>query len=117
MAANPVSLSFVQGDTFFMDVDWQDENGVAMNLTGSTITAVVRKEYHTEVLASFVVEETDLTQGQFKLTLPDDVTTTLPARSKSAVTSFVFDINVEFQDGTTVTPIYGYLKMQRQVTI
>lgn len=117
MSANPISLNFVQGDTFFINFDWKDESDVPMNITGSTITASVRKEYHTAVLASFIVEEIDYSIGQFKLTLTDTVTATLPARSKSAVTSFVFDVNVEFSNGDTVTPIYGYLKMQRQVTI
>ena len=117
MASNPVSFNFVQGDTFFMNVDWQDEEGNPLNLTGATISSSVRKEYHTEVLASFTVTPIDLENGQFRITLADDITATLPARPKSAVTSFVFDINAKFSNGETITPIHGYLKMQRQVTI
>jgi len=117
MAANPISLSFVQGDTFFLNVDWKDDLDVPMDITNATIRADIRKEYATGVVASFTVEEVDLSIGQFKLILSDTVSAALPARRGSAVTSFVFDVNVEFSNAESLTPIYGYLKMQRQVTI
>lgn len=118
MATNPVSLEFVQGDTVYIDVLWESTGSPStVNLQNSTITASIRKEYNTEVLASFSVEETDLSNGQFKLILSATDSAALPVRANSRITSFVFDVNVVLQDGSVQTPIYGYLKMQRQVTL
>lgn len=117
---NPVSLEFVQGDTVTIGLQWNDPNGSPVNapidLTGCVITSQIRKEYNTEVLASFTVVETDLVNGKFDLILSEVASAALPARANSRITSFVFDVNVQFPGGTTQTPVYGYLKMQREVT-
>lgn len=117
---NPVSLDFVQGDTVTIGFEWLDPDGSPANapldLTGCTITSQIRKEYHTPVLASFTVVPTDLVNGKFDLILSEVASAALPARANSRITSFVFDVNVQFTTGTTQTPVYGYLKMQREVT-
>lgn len=115
---NPISLEFVQGDTLDLYVQWNEEDtGDPVDITDATITADVRKEYTTDVECSFSVSKTDAVNGQFSLSLSPAQTAALPPRRKSSVTSFVFDINVAFDSGVNLTPVYGYLKMTREVTI
>ena len=117
MSSNPISLSFVQGDTVNINITWTDVDSVPTDLTGATITSVMKKEYTSGVAATFTLVPTDLANGLFTLSLTNAQTAALPVRSKSAITSFVWDCNVVYNNGETATPIFGYLKMQRQVTI
>jgi hypothetical protein len=113
---NPISLEFVQGEDVNIIVDIADAGGNTVNLLDTVIESEIRKEYNQEVIASFVVDNTDLSIGKFTLTLPSSVTETLPVRSRSRVTSFVFDIKITYQNGSVERPIHGYLKMVRGVT-
>ena len=117
MSSNPISLNFVQGDTLTLDVTWQDEEtGNPMDLSDATVTSDVRKEFNTDVLASMAVEMTDAVNGEFRLTLAAADSKVFPIQRKSKITSLVFDINVLFSSGENLTPVYGYLKMHREVT-
>lgn len=111
MATNPICLDFVQGDTIYYTFVWQDDDGNAMNLSNATISSDIRKEYNTDVLASFSVVNTDLASGEFALQMDASTTATLPKRRNSRITSFVWDVNVVHGNGHTQTPITGYLKM------
>lgn len=64
--------------------DWEksfqlfDSDGVAINLTGSTVEAEIWTERKTAKLADFTVTITDVLLGKFKLGLTDAITSTLP---------------------------------------
>ena len=79
--------------------DWEksfqlfDGNGVAINLTGSTVEAEIWTERKTAKLADFTVTITDVLLGKFKLGLTDAITSTLPE-------SGYYDIKV--------TDVYGF---------
>jgi hypothetical protein len=113
---NPVSLEFVQGENVNIIVEFEDTNGNTVNLLDTTVACEIRKEYNQEVIAEFTVNLTQLSVGKFTLTLPSAITSTLPVRSRSRVTSFVFDIKITYQNGSVERPIHGYLKMVRGVT-
>lgn len=117
MSINSISLSFVQGDDVTFPVTMTDNNGTAINLTGSTFTADIRKEYTSSVVGSFTFNNLDLINGKFDLVLPTSVTTAMPANRKGRITSFVFDVQETNAAGDKETIILGYLKMQREVTL
>ena len=115
---NPTSLEFVQGDTVNLTINWTDTAGSPVDLTGSTIVSSIKKEYNTAVLLSFTFDASasDLPAGLIVLTLTSTETAGLPPRTDARITSYVFDVNVTYANGDVATPVYGYLKMQRQVT-
>lgn len=79
--------------------DWEksfqlfDSDGVAVNLTGSTVEAEIWTDRKTSKLADFTVTITNAALGQFKLNLTDAITSTLPE-------SGYYDIKV--------TDVYGF---------
>lgn len=79
--------------------DWEksfqlfDGDGVAINLTGSTVEAEIWTERKTAKLADFTVTITDVLLGKFKLGLTDAITSTLPENG-------YYDIKV--------TDVYGF---------
>lgn len=79
--------------------DWEksfqlfDGDGVAINLTGSTVEAEIWTERKTAKLADFTVTITDVLLGKFKLGLTDTITSTLPENG-------YYDIKV--------TDVYGF---------
>lgn len=79
--------------------DWEksfqlfDGDGVAINLTGSTVEAEIWTERKTAKLADFTVTITDVLLGKFTLGLTDAITSTLPE-------SGYYDIKV--------TDVYGF---------
>lgn len=115
--SNPISLNFSQGETVSFPVVMTDPDGITpTDLTGSIITGDIRKEYVTDVVASFTVVATDLVNGSFSINLPSSVTEALPMNTKGRITSFVFDVDIKYTDNSIDTPISGYLKVTRQVT-
>lgn len=115
---NPISLEFVQGDDLILNIELdQTTGGAPVDLTGAVIKSSIRKEYGQPVLASFTTTNTDLINGKFKLALDNVTTAGLPTRSGSRITSFVWDVDITYSGGIKDTPLYGYLKMIRQVTV
>lgn len=110
------SLQFVQGETVSFPVTVTDSLGVPIDLSGATIKSDIRKEYNTDVVASFTIEETDLLNGQFALTMTSVTSEALPMNTTGRITSFVFDVDVYYPGGNIETIISGYLKVVRGVT-
>jgi len=118
MSLNQISLSFVQGDDVTFPVTMTAAGSPSVvDLTGSTITADIRKEYTSSVVGSFTISATDLANGKFSLVLPSSVSSLLPTNTGTKVTSFVFDVQVAWPSTSIQTIISGYLKMQHQVTV
>lgn len=118
MSINQISLSFVQGDDVTFPVTITAPGSPStVNLTGSTITGSIRKEYTSPVVGSFTIVGTNLAAGQFSLVLPKTVTSVLPINATSKITSYVFDVQITYPSGSVETVITGYLKMQHQVTV
>ena len=97
-------LRVVQGTTFI----GQYTLGVEINcgpfeptdISNATITGAVKKNYDDPaVLATFTTEITDGPSGQFRLTLTDEVSETLPSGSLK------YDVRANWSDGS-VQPLF-----------
>ena len=116
--ADTISLGFVHGDDVTFPVEMtQPGSPTAVDLSGATVKADIRKEYGTAVLASFTPVYTDLPNGKFELTLDAATSATLPENPKGRINSFVFDVEVTYVDTTKDTIISGYLKVTNEVTV
>ena len=119
--STPISLTFTQGETVQFPVTITATSGSPLgpvNLVGYTFKADIRKEYTTDVIASFTIAETDLANGQFTLEMSSTDSAALPINTSGRVTSFVFDVDMigAGSPATISTPISGYLKVVHQVT-
>lgn len=71
--------------TIQQGADWEksfqlfDGDGVAINLTGSTVEAEIWTERKTAKLADFTVTWVDRELGKFRLYLAEEITFTLPS--------------------------------------
>ena len=118
MATNPISLDLVQGDSFLKTITIAVEGSPsAVDLTDATISGSIRKEYTTDVLLTFTVSNRDDANGQFDISLTPAQTASLPMNRDGRITSFVFDVQVAYNTGVVRTYLYGYLKVQREVTL
>lgn len=110
--ADPVVYEFIRGDDFALPMNLRDpeNNGDPVNLTGWTITSMVR--YSKKLVSELTVEITNPTGGQFTLKADPSVTGLWPARqlkcdiqfdrpSEGRVSSNTFIIDVK-EDQTYV---------------
>lgn len=114
---NPISLDMVQGDSFRRTITYSTSGSPSVvDLTGATITGSIRKEYDTDVITTFNIENRDDPSGTFDIALTPTQTSALPMNRRGRITSFVFDVEITFGTGDKKTILYGYLKVQREVT-
>lgn len=89
------TVTRVRGD------DWSipgqlTRSGSAVDLTGATVTAQLRRSPDGDLVATFVVTVTDAAEGELTLSLADTVTDDLRPGT------YVYDVQV-VDDGTTET--------------
>ena len=109
----------IQGDSFSKDITYASQGSpTTVDLTGCTISGDIRKEFTTDVVASFDVTNTDLSTGQFNIALSAAVTAALPMNVKNKNTVFVYDVQISWPTSpvTVDTILSGYFKVQQQVT-
>lgn len=107
MAAGRYDFVIEQGTTFSKQITWKDSSGVAINLTGYTITGKIkRKPSDITALASFTctLANQGSSPGVFTIALTATQTAALPtskdvSRDKESV-ACVYDIKA--QNGSTV---------------
>lgn len=63
-----------QGASFELEVAWEDENNMPVNMSGYTVSGQIWNRLGTERLAILTTEWTVQASGMFKLTLPASVT-------------------------------------------
>lgn len=117
--ATSTPLTLVQGDTFSRVITFTSSGSPSVvNLTGATIRGDIRKEYNTDVVASFVIDYTDMTNGQFTIKLSSAVTAALPMNTNGRITSFVFDLEITYPGSPAVVETFysDYLKVTKEVT-
>ena len=96
-----------------------DVPGTPLNLTGCTVLGQVRKSptAYGPPEADFVVAmASDLTQGYFDLTIPDEITATLPMIVDATMTRFYYDIELIDALGRVIPLHYGELRVVPEVT-
>lgn len=120
MAAN-APLTFHQGDDVFYDFVVVGADEVTpIDLIGATITSSIKQNYNKPVIENFTVTETDLSNGQFQLSLTSEQTAALPfsgtVSCKKDKVSFVYDVQMIQQNGQTITLMRGKIVVTRDVT-
>lgn len=104
-----VMLSCVRGDDFLLDVDLQDADGVALDLTACTAAMQVRVAYDdTSARMTATVSWRDQSAGQFRVLIPRNQTAVSPGR-------YVYDLQVSTVDYVT-TVARGAFLVEPEVT-
>jgi len=116
--SNPVKLSFYQGDSVDFEVILQDDQvpPVAIDLTGASITSIMKDELTSQDEYPFTIVETDLANGTFNLTMTPAQTLALPIVGDNIRKSFVYDIRVQHASGQVETPVFGDIIVDRNRT-
>ena len=99
----------------------KNPNGSAMNITGATLRAQVRKTPTSPIgegcTASFTI--TDAANGVFEWSFSDDATALLVADSESEIapaSTYVWDMEMEDSTGRVIPLMYGKVNVFREVT-
>ena len=105
-------ITIVQGETLRLRVSLRNKrNNSPIDLTGAGISAQVRQTYAAPAaLANMTIEPEDLAAGLFYLALDEAGTGAVPAGRH------VFDVRVEFPDGTIKKRPRGQLHVLPGVT-
>ena len=89
-----------QGTTFTTTISVADSNGAALDITGYTGIAQLRKTYESITSVPFnVVFETPTTNGQVTISLTDAQTSALESGK------YVYDVNLTLPGGATKTRV------------
>lgn len=110
MAAKQVDILIEQGATYVQEVELKI-NDVVLDLTNVTIRGQIRRAF-TDALPTetFTCTKTDSVNGKFTFSLLASETTLLvPA-------TYLYDIEVELQDGTVFRVLQGKAKVSAEVT-
>lgn len=112
MAAGKYNILIQQGADYIQPITIRDSTtNVPINLTGAVIAGQVREDYtSTTALVSFTVENTDLPNGKFTLTIPSSATTTLNFQTG------VYDVEVLYPSGQKDRLLQGSVVFSPEVT-
>lgn len=99
-----------QGTDFSITVDVTDANGSALNMTGYTAAAQIRKTYSSSSAAGTFSTAIAASNGQVTLSLTDSQTTAIPAGR------YVYDLNVASSGGITTRVVEGQVIVTPGVT-
>jgi hypothetical protein len=105
------NLYIDQGTDFSAVIDVVDANGDAVDLTGYTVAAQIRKTYgSSSATASFTATVSNAASGKITLTLTDTVTAAIDSGR------YVYDVNVTSSGGTVTRVIEGQAVITPGVT-
>ncbi len=108
------NITIYRGDNFSYPITLQTTGGVAINLTGATITSQIKNTPDdVTALISFTVANTALSSGQFTLSLTSTNTASL---SFSNGATGVYDVQVVDSGGNTTTYLAGTVTLTKDVT-
>jgi hypothetical protein len=109
-----------QGSTFGPnEITIKDSQGVSKDITGAVIRGQVRKTPSAGVSATIVSTVTSAIQGKFVWSIPATQTTLLVADANSetaAASQYVWDMEIEYPDGTIYPLLYGNVNVFREVS-
>lgn len=104
------NLTIDQGSTFSLSIELSDELGNALNLTGYTIAAQLRKSYGSTSYTAFTTSAGNTpANGVLTLSLTSTQTSALRAGR------YVYDIEIQNADGTTRV-LEGIITVTPEVT-
>lgn len=106
-----LDLQEVQGDDWLITCNVVDVNGYAVDLSGSTYVAKIkRSKTNSSAVASFTIDATNLALGTFVLSLSAAESSLLTARH------YYYDIQQESFAGFKTTIVAGKITMIKEVT-
>lgn len=114
MAAGIYNFTLDQGSDFSLTIDYQDSDGVGINLTGMTLQGYARanKEESKSFEFSFTLANQGTNAGRFTMTLANSVSSALDISKNN---KFFYD--VELTNGSTKTRLFqGIVTINREIT-
>lgn len=117
MSAGYHDLLCEQGATFVRTVTWKDENGTAIDLTGSSARMMVRVDAES---ASAVLDLRSTGESpKITINAPNGaITISVPAAQTAALSAgnYVYDLEVESAGGVVTRLLQGGFLVSREVT-
>ena len=108
--ANIANLFIDQGTDFSITVDVTDAAGTALNLTGYSAAAQIRKTYASSAISATITTSIAAETGQVTLSLTDTETTNLEAGR------YVYDLNINSSSGQKTRVVEGQATVTPGVT-
>jgi hypothetical protein len=105
------NITILQGATFNLVVNWEDEDGVAISLSGYTVAMSIKTAYGGTSIVTPTITITDAATGE--------ITVTISATNTAAITADygVYDIELTHTStGTVVRLMQGAVIIDKEVT-
>ena len=99
-----------QGATFTTTVTVTDSNGDAVNLSGYSVAAQIRKTFLSSSATAFTASVSNASSGEITISLTDTQTTALEAGR------FVYDVLITASGGTKTRVVEGQVTVNPSVT-
>ena len=99
-----------QGATFTTTVTVTDANGDAVNLSGYSVAAQIRKTFLSSSATAFTASISNASSGEITISLTDTQTTALEAGR------FVYDVLITASGGTKTRVVEGQVTVNPSVT-
>ena len=99
-----------QGATFTTTVTVTDSNGDAVNLSGYSVAAQIRKTFLSSSATAFTASISNASSGEITISLTDTQTTALEAGR------FVYDVLITAYGGTKTRVVEGQVTVNPSVT-
>ena len=99
-----------QGATFTTTVTVTDSNGDAVNLSGYSVAAQIRKTFLSSSATAFTASISNASSGKITISLTDTQTTALEAGR------FVYDVLITASGGTKTRVVEGQVTVNPSVT-
>ena len=99
-----------QGATFTTTVTVTDSNGDAVNLSGYSVAAQIRKTFLSSSATTFTASISNASSGEITISLTDTQTTALEAGR------FVYDVLITASGGTKTRVVEGQVTVNPSVT-
>jgi len=113
LSAGILNIVVEKGATFSRSIAVKDASNAAINLTGATVRAKMRPSYESEDATAFTMAITNAAQGLVSWLMPDETTAGL-STGVSAV--WVYDVEIEYSDGTVERILQGTATVSPEAT-
>ena len=104
------NIFIAQGATFTTTVTVTDSNGDAVNLSGYSVAAQIRKTFLSSSATAFTASISNASSGEITISLTDTQTTALEAGR------FVYDVLITASGGTKTRVVEGQVTVNPSVT-
>lgn len=95
-----------------------DSNGVAKDLTGTSVRATIRKDYGSVVAYPVTVALTEVLEGRFVMSIPAAQTAAIPYLGDlfDPDNQYVWDLEIEYANGFVEPIFWGIVQIAPEAT-